>query len=83
MGPEAAELADPCVHLLQWRRIHLVHAPGAFSANAGIEFRPTSNVTLSLGASFTQHSSGAVDSDINSPLLPGQSPLAIGGRTMR
>jgi hypothetical protein len=60
-----------------------VSAPGAFSTNAGIEFRPTSNVTLSLGASFTQHSSGAVDSDINSPLLPGQSPLAIGGRPLR
>jgi opacity protein-like surface antigen len=60
-----------------------VSAPGAFSANAGIEFRPTSNVTLSLGASFTQHSSGAVDSDINSPLLPGQSPVVIGGRPLR
>jgi len=58
-------------------------APGAFSANAGIEFRPTSNVTLSLGASFTQHSSGSVDSDINSPLLPGQSPVVIGGRPLR
>jgi hypothetical protein len=54
-------------------------APGAFSANAGIEFRPTSNLSLSLGASFIQQSPGAVDSDINSPLLPGQSPLAIGG----
>lgn len=53
--------------------------PGAFSANAGIEFRPTSNLSLSLGASFTQHSSGLVDSDINSSLLPGQTPLAIGG----
>ena len=57
--------------------------PGAFSANAGIEFRPTSNLSLSLGASFTQQSSGLVDSDINSPLLPGQTPLAIGGRPLR
>lgn len=58
-------------------------APGAFSTNAGIEFRPTSNVTLSLGASFTQHSSGSVDSDIKSPLLPGQSPMFVGGRPLR
>lgn len=58
-------------------------APGAFSTNAGIEFRPTSNLSLSLGASFTQQSSGLVDSDINSPLLPGQTPLAIGGRPLR
>lgn len=58
-------------------------APGAFSTNAGIEFRPTSNVTLSLGASFTQHPSGAADSDIRSPLLPGQSPLFVGGRPLR
>jgi hypothetical protein len=55
-------------------------APGAFSANAGIEYRPTSNLSLSLGVGVTQYQSqGLVDSDINSPLLPGQSPLAIGG----
>ena len=58
-------------------------APGAFSANAGIEFRPTSNLSLSLGASFIQQSPGAVDSDINSPLLPGQTPVVIGGRPLR
>ncbi len=53
--------------------------PGAFSANAGIEFRPTSNLSLSFGASFTQQqSSGLVDSDINSQLPPGASPLAFG-----
>ena len=57
--------------------------PGAFSVNTGIEYRPTSNLSLSLGASFTQQSSGLVDSDINSPLLPGQTPLAIGGRPLR
>ena len=57
--------------------------PGAFSTNAGIEFRPTSNLSLSLGASFSQQSSGSVDSDINSPLLPGQTPLVIGGRPLR
>ena len=59
-------------------------APGAFSANAGIEYRPTSNLSLSLGVGVTQYQSqGLVDSDIKSPLLPGQSPLAIGGRPLR
>lgn len=58
--------------------------PGAFSANAGIEFRPSSNLSLSLGVGVTQYQSqGLVDSDINSPLLPGQTPLAIGGRPLR
>ncbi|WFU41891.1 hypothetical protein QA640_05175 [Bradyrhizobium sp. CB82] len=54
--------------------------PGGYRANAGIEFRPTSNLSLSFGASFTQQSSGLVDSDINSPLPPGASPLAFGAR---
>jgi opacity protein-like surface antigen len=59
-------------------------APGAFSANAGIEYRPTSNLSLSLGVGVTQYQSqGLVDSDINSPLLPGQSPVVIGGRPLR
>jgi hypothetical protein len=59
-------------------------APGAFSANAGIEYRPTSNLSLSLGVGVTQFQSGGlVDSDIKSPLLPGQTPLAIGGRPLR
>jgi len=58
--------------------------PGAYSANAGIEYRPTSNLSLSLGVGVTQfQSQGLVDSDINSPLLPGQTPLAIGGRPLR
>jgi opacity protein-like surface antigen len=56
---------------------------GGFAVNSGIEFRPTSNLSLSLGASFSQQSSGLVDSDINSQLLPGQTPLAIGGRPLR
>jgi hypothetical protein len=59
-------------------------APGAFSANAGIEYRPTNNLSLSLGVGVTQYQSqGLVDSDINSPLLPGQSPLVVGGRPLR
>ena len=59
-------------------------APGAFAANAGIEYRPTNNLSLSLGVGVTQYQSqGLVDSDINSPLLPGQTPLAIGGGRLR
>jgi hypothetical protein len=53
--------------------------PG-YSVNAGVEFRPTSNLSLSLGVGYTDQSQGRVDSDIRSPLLPGATPLAIGGR---
>lgn len=55
--------------------------PGGYRASAGIEFRPTSNLSLSFGASFTQQQSpGLVDSDIHSTLPPGASPLAFGAR---
>ncbi|HXN69721.1 MAG TPA: hypothetical protein VN926_18960 [Bradyrhizobium sp.] len=50
--------------------------PG-YSAHAGVEFQPTSNVSLSLGFGYTQQP-GRIDSDINS--LPGVSPFAVGGR---
>jgi opacity protein-like surface antigen len=50
--------------------------PG-YSAHAGVEFQPTSNVSLSLGFGYTQQP-GRIDSDINS--LPGASPFAVGGR---
>jgi opacity protein-like surface antigen len=55
--------------------------PG-YRAHAGIEFQPASNVSLSLGFGYTQQSgqSGRLDSDINSPLLPGATPFAVGGR---
>ncbi len=53
--------------------------PG-YGVNAGVEFRPTSNLSLSLGVGYVDQSAGRVDSDIRSPLLPGQSPLGIGGR---
>jgi hypothetical protein len=53
-----------------------MNLPG-YSAHAGIEIRPTSNVSLSFGAGFTQQGSGRVDSDINSALLPGASPSAF------
>ena len=52
--------------------------PG-YSAHAGVEFQPASNVSLSLGVGYTQQS-GRTDSDINSPLLPGAPPFAFGGR---
>jgi opacity protein-like surface antigen len=50
-----------------------------YSAHAGVEFQPTSNVSLSLGFGYTQQS-GRIDSDINSLSLPGASPFAISGR---
>jgi hypothetical protein len=48
--------------------------PG-YSAHAGIEFRPASNLSLSLGVGVTQQSG-----DINSLVLPGASPLGYGAR---
>lgn len=54
--------------------------PG-YSARAGIEFQPTSNVSLSLGFSYTDQSgSGRVDSDINSSALPGAYQFPYAGR---
>lgn len=52
-------------------------SPG-YGAFAGVEFKPTSNLSLSFGAGFTQQQSGRMDSDINSSMLPGESP-ALGG----
>lgn len=52
--------------------------PG-YSAHAGIEIKPTSNLSLSLGFGYTQLSP-RIDSDINSLALPGASPLAVGIR---
>ena len=52
--------------------------PG-YRAHAGVEFQPAPNVSLSLGVGFTQQS-GRIDSDINSPLLPGTSAFAVSGR---
>jgi hypothetical protein len=48
-------------------------APG-YGAFGGIEFKPTSNLSLSFGAGFTQRDSGRMDSDIRSDMLPGESP---------
>jgi hypothetical protein len=52
-------------------------SPG-YGGFAGVEFKPTSNLSLSFGAGFTQQQSGHMDSDINSSMLPGESP-ALGG----
>lgn len=54
--------------------------PG-YNLTTGVEFRPTSNLSLSLGVGYTDMSgAGRVDSDIRSPLLPGQTPQFMGGR---
>jgi len=47
-------------------------APG-YGVHAGVEIRPTSNLSLSVGVGFSQQ-----PSDLNSALLPGASPLAFG-----
>ena len=47
------------------------------SAYAGVEFQPTSNLSLSLGVGYVQQS-GRIDSEINS--LPGASSFSVGGR---
>lgn len=54
-------------------------APG-YGAFAGVEFKPTSNLSLSFGAGYTQQQSGRMDSDINSSMLPGESPVFGGLR---
>ena len=54
-------------------------APGT-SAFAGVEFKPTSNLSLSFGAGFIQQESGRMDSDIRSNMLPGESPALSGLR---
>jgi hypothetical protein len=53
--------------------------PGGYTARAGVEIRPTSNLSLSLDVGVTQQP-GRIDSDINSPLLPGATPFALSGR---
>ena len=51
-----------------------------YSAHAGIEFKPASNLSLSLGASYTQ-TSGRIDSDSTLPSLSGASQFdLVGGR---
>ncbi|WP_246669296.1 MULTISPECIES: hypothetical protein [unclassified Bradyrhizobium] len=45
--------------------------PG-YTARAGVEFKPTSNLSLSLGASFTQ-----AGTDNSAVILPGASPFGV------
>jgi hypothetical protein len=49
-----------------------------YSAHMGVEFRPTSNLSLSVGASFAQQPQ--YDSGINSLVAPVASPFAFGAR---
>ena len=51
----------------------------ATSINAGVEFKPTSNISLSLSAGFVQPSA-TLDTDIRSQLLSAQSPGFLGRR---
>jgi opacity protein-like surface antigen len=51
------------------------NSAASYGVHAGVEIRPTSNLSLSFGASFAQQ-----PSDLNSALLPGASPLALGRR---
>ena len=44
-----------------------------YSMQAGVEFRPAANLSLSLGASFIQMQPGRTDGDINSRVLTGES----------
>jgi len=53
-------------------------SPG-YAAHVGVEFRPTSNLSLSVGASFAQQPQG-YDTGINSLVAPGASPFAFGAR---
>lgn len=50
-----------------------------YGAHAGIEFRPTSNLSLSLGVGYAQQP-GGIENGINSLSLPGASGFAFGRR---
>ena len=53
--------------------------PG-FSAHAGVEIKPTSNLSLSLGVGYIEQS-GRIDSDTKSPSLSNASQFdLVGGR---
>jgi opacity protein-like surface antigen len=53
-------------------------APG-YGVHAGVEFRPTSNLSLSVGVGFAQQPAG-IGTGINSLVTPGASPFASGAR---
>jgi hypothetical protein len=50
------------------------NSPG-YRVNAGVEFRPTSNLSVSFGASFAQQPTG-----YDGLVLPGASPFSFRGR---
>ena len=57
-----------------------VSGTAGYSAHAGVEFNPASNVSLSLGFGYTQQS-GRLDTDTPSPSLSNQSQFdLVGGR---
>jgi opacity protein-like surface antigen len=45
-------------------------AAAAYSVHGGVEVRPTSNMSLSISAGFTQQQTGLADGAISSSLLP-------------
>ena len=45
-------------------------AAAAYNVHAGVEVRPTSNMSLSISAGFTQQQTGLADGAISSSLLP-------------
>ena len=51
------------------------NAVQTYGVHAGVEFRPTSNLSLSFGASFAQQ-----PGDLNAAMLPGATPFAFGAR---
>jgi opacity protein-like surface antigen len=53
------------------------NAASGYGVRAGVEFRPTSNLSLSVGASFTQPPQG-IDTGFNS--VPGATSFAFGAR---
>jgi opacity protein-like surface antigen len=57
-----------------------VSGTAGYAAHAGVEFRPASNFSLSLGMNYTQ-TSGRLDSDSSLPSLSGASQFdLVGGR---
>ena len=56
------------------------NVPGGYRVNAGVEFRPTSNLTQPVGRREFPRSN---ENDINSSLLPGASPFGSPPRKVR
>lgn len=58
----------------------LTGASPGYGGFAGVEFKPTSNLSLSFGVGYAQQDSSRMDSDIRSNMLPGESPALSGLR---